>query len=118
MCIRDSPRTYSEIDTLRAKFEKENHKDKLVILDEIGRGTSTFDGLAIAWSVLEHLHEKIKPITLFATHYHELTALSEKYSKLLNASMQISEVNNELVFSYKLKPGSAEKSYGVTPITI
>ena len=89
-------------------------RSSLILLDEIGRGTSTFDGVSIAAAVSEYILTDIGARTLFATHYHELTALSEKYSKLLNASMQISEVNNELVFSYKLKPGSAEKSYGVT----
>ena len=85
----------------------------LVILDEIGRGTSTFDGLAIAWSVLEYLHEKIKPITLFATHYHELTALKENLRNLSCHKMSVKEWNNSIIFMHKILDGEADKSYGI-----
>ena len=85
----------------------------LVILDEIGRGTSTFDGLAIAWSVLEYLHEKIKPITLFATHYHELTALKENLTNLSCHKMSVQEWKNSIIFMHKILEGEADKSYGI-----
>ena len=85
----------------------------LVILDEIGRGTSTFDGLAIAWSVLEYLHEKIKPITLFATHYHELTALKGNLKNLSCHKMSVKEWNNSIIFMHKILNGEADKSYGI-----
>ncbi len=85
----------------------------LVILDEIGRGTSTFDGLAIAWSVLEYLHEKIKPITLFATHYHELTALKDNLKNLSCHKMSVKEWNNSIIFMHKILDGEADKSYGI-----
>ncbi len=85
----------------------------LVLLDEIGRGTSTFDGVSIAASVSEYLVTHIQARTLFATHYHELTALSDKYPNIQNASMQINDDGHSLVFAYKLKQGAAEKSYGV-----
>lgn len=86
----------------------------LILLDEIGRGTSTFDGVSIAAAVSEYLVTDIKARTLFATHYHELTALSQKYSEIDNAAMQITKHNDTLVFSYKLHYGVAEKSYGVS----
>ena len=85
----------------------------LVILDEIGRGTSTFDGLAIAWSVLEYLHEKIKPRTLFATHYHELTSLKENLENLSCHKMSIKEWDNSIIFMHKILNGEADKSYGI-----
>ncbi len=88
-------------------------ENSLVILDEIGRGTSTFDGLAIAWSVLEHLHEKIKPITLFATHYHELTALKKNLKHLSCHKMSVKEWNNSIIFMHKILNGEADKSYGI-----
>ncbi len=85
----------------------------LVILDEIGRGTSTFDGLAIAWSVLGYLHDKIKPITLFATHYHELTTLKENLKNLSCHKMSVEEWNNSIIFMHKILGGEADKSYGI-----
>ena len=85
----------------------------LVILDEIGRGTSTFDGLAIAWSVLEYLHEKIKSLTLFATHYHELTALKENLKNLSCHKMSVKEWNSSIIFMHKIISGEADKSYGI-----
>ncbi len=85
----------------------------LVILDEIGRGTSTFDGLSIAWSVAEHLHNEIGARSLFATHYHELTALGHICSGAKNYNIAVKEWNGQIIFLRKIIPGSAEKSYGI-----
>ena len=85
----------------------------LVILDEIGRGTSTFDGLSIAWSVAEFLHDKIKARTLFATHYHELTKLASERSGVANFNVAVREWNEQIIFLRKIVPGGADKSYGI-----
>jgi len=85
----------------------------LVILDEIGRGTSTFDGLSIAWSVAEFLHDKIKARTLFATHYHELTKLAEEREGVCNFNVAVREWNDQIIFLRKIIPGGADKSYGI-----
>ncbi len=85
----------------------------LVILDEIGRGTSTFDGLSIAWSVAEHLHNEIGARSLFATHYHELTALAHICAGAKNYNIAVKEWNGQIIFLRKIIPGSAEKSYGI-----
>jgi DNA mismatch repair protein MutS len=85
----------------------------LVILDEIGRGTSTFDGLSIAWSVAEFLHDKIKARTLFATHYHELTKLAEERAGVCNFNVAVREWNEQIIFLRKIVPGGADKSYGI-----
>ena len=85
----------------------------LVILDEIGRGTSTFDGLSIAWSVAEFLHDKIRARTLFATHYHELTKLAEERSGVCNFNVAVREWNDQIIFLRKIVPGGADKSYGI-----
>jgi DNA mismatch repair protein MutS len=85
----------------------------LVILDEIGRGTSTFDGLSIAWSVAEFLYDKIKARTLFATHYHELTKLAEDYKGVCNLNVAVREWNEQIIFLRKIIPGGADKSYGI-----
>ena len=85
----------------------------LVILDEIGRGTSTFDGLSIAWASVEHLHEVNKTRALFATHFHELTALSTKLPRLNNVTMRVKEWDGEVVFLHEVAKGSADRSYGV-----
>jgi DNA mismatch repair protein MutS len=85
----------------------------LVILDEIGRGTATFDGLSIAWAAIEHLHENNRCRTLFATHYHELTALSTKLPRLFNATVRVKEWQGEVVFLHEVLPGSADRSYGI-----
>ena len=84
-----------------------------VILDEIGRGTSTWDGLSLAWAVIENIHNKIKCRTLFATHYHELTKLNKSLNKLSLYYLDAKEFNEEIVFLYNLIPGSANKSYGL-----
>ena len=85
----------------------------LVILDEIGRGTSTFDGLSIAWSVAEFLHDTIKARTLFATHYHELTKLAEERAGVCNFNVAVREWNDQIIFLRKIIPGGADKSYGI-----
>ncbi len=85
----------------------------LVILDEIGRGTATFDGLSIAWASIEHLHESNKCRALFATHYHELTALAAKLPRLFNATVRVKEWHGEVVFLHEVLPGSADRSYGI-----
>ncbi|MEP7249722.1 MAG: DNA mismatch repair protein MutS [Spartobacteria bacterium] len=85
----------------------------LVILDEIGRGTSTFDGLSIAWSVAEFLHDKIKARTLFATHYHELTKLADERAGVCNFNVAVREWNEQIIFLRKIVPGGADKSYGI-----
>ncbi|MFT5160338.1 MAG: DNA mismatch repair protein MutS, partial [Paracoccaceae bacterium] len=85
----------------------------LVILDEIGRGTATYDGLSIAWATLENLHDVNKCRTLFATHYHELTALSSRLSGVDNATVSVREWNGDIVFLHEVRKGAADRSYGV-----
>jgi DNA mismatch repair protein MutS len=85
----------------------------LVILDEIGRGTATFDGLSIAWASLEHLHDVNRCRALFATHFHELTALAAKLKRLVNATVRVKEFQNEVIFLHEVAPGVADRSYGV-----
>jgi DNA mismatch repair protein MutS len=85
----------------------------LVILDEIGRGTATFDGLSIAWATIEHLHESNRCRTLFATHFHEMTALSAKLSRLHNATMRVKEWQGDVVFLHEVVAGAADRSYGI-----
>src|SRR3989454_915159 len=85
----------------------------LVLLDEIGRGTSTYDGVAIAWAVTEHLHNVIGCKTVFATHYHELTQLTEELAHARNCNVAVREVGDEIVFLHRLEPGGADRSYGI-----
>jgi DNA mismatch repair protein MutS len=85
----------------------------LIILDEIGRGTSTFDGLSLAWSIVEHLHNQIGAKTLFATHYHELTELAGRLTRLKNLNVAVREWNEQVVFLHKIVEGGADKSYGI-----
>ncbi len=85
----------------------------LVILDEIGRGTATFDGLSLAWAVAEYLHDKIKCRALFATHYHELTALAQRLDGLTNLTMRVKEHKGSLVFLHEVASGAADRSYGI-----
>jgi len=89
--------------------------DSLIVLDEIGRGTSTYDGLSIAWAVVEHLHGKDSegPKTLFATHYHELTRLSDSLPRLKNYSVAVKEWNDEIIFVRQVTPGASERSFGI-----
>ena len=85
----------------------------LVILDEIGRGTSTYDGLSLAWAITEHLHEQIGCRTMFATHYHELTQLEDSLPQVANLSVAVKEWMDEVVFLHRIVPGGADKSYGI-----
>jgi DNA mismatch repair protein MutS len=88
-------------------------ENSFIILDEIGRGTSTYDGVSIAWGCLEHIHNILKCRSLFATHYHELTSLSGALSALKNHTISIKESNGEVLFLHKIIPGIADKSYGI-----
>jgi DNA mismatch repair protein MutS len=85
----------------------------LVILDEIGRGTATFDGLSIAWAAIEHLHETNRCRALFATHFHELTALSARLKRVFNATVRVKEWHGDVVFLHEVVPGAADRSYGI-----
>jgi DNA mismatch repair protein MutS len=85
----------------------------LVILDEIGRGTSTFDGVSLAWAIAEHLHDRVGCRTLFATHYHELVDLERAKPRLRNANVAVSERDGEIVFLHRIVPGGADQSYGI-----
>ncbi|MGA3201830.1 MAG: DNA mismatch repair protein MutS [Bryobacteraceae bacterium] len=85
----------------------------LVVLDEIGRGTSTYDGLALAWAVVEHIHKNIRAKTLFATHYHELTELAETLPGVRNLHVSVKESGDQILFLRRVEPGAADKSYGI-----
>jgi len=85
----------------------------LVLLDEIGRGTATYDGVSIAWAVTEHLHERVGCKTVFATHYHELTQLSEQLAGLRNYNVAVREAGDQILFLHRLQPGGADRSYGI-----
>ncbi|WP_429163370.1 DNA mismatch repair protein MutS [Desulfitispora alkaliphila] len=91
-----------------------NSSDKsLIILDEVGRGTSTFDGLSIAWAITEYIHDSIKAKTIFATHYHELTSLEQQRSGIKNYSVLVKEDKDDVIFLHKIVPGGTDKSYGI-----
>jgi DNA mismatch repair protein MutS len=83
------------------------------VLDEIGRGTSTFDGLSLAWSIVEHLHNQVRAKTLFATHYHELSELAGRLPRLRNFNVAVREWNEQIVFLRKIVEGGTDKSYGI-----
>jgi DNA mismatch repair protein MutS len=85
----------------------------LVLLDEMGRGTATYDGLSLAWATVEHLHDRIGARTLFATHYHELTLLSERLAQMQNARVTVREGAGGIVFLHSVEAGAANKSYGI-----
>ena len=85
----------------------------LVILDEIGRGTATYDGLSIAWATLEHLHDANQSRALFATHYHEMTQLADKLEGVENATIAVKEWEGEVIFLHEVRRGAADRSYGV-----
>ena len=87
--------------------------NSFIVLDEIGRGTSTYDGLALAWSVVEYIHERIRAKTLFATHYHELTELAEKLFGVRNLHVAVKESGDQILFIRKVEPGPADRSYGI-----
>ncbi|MBZ4110661.1 MutS-related protein, partial [Escherichia fergusonii] len=85
----------------------------LVLMDEIGRGTSTLDGLALAGSIASHLHDRNRAFTLFATHYFELTAFAEKHPRAVNVHVGAAESGDDIVFLHDIRPGPASRSYGV-----
>ncbi|HCQ28875.1 MAG TPA: DNA mismatch repair protein MutS, partial [Flavobacteriales bacterium] len=86
----------------------------LILLDEIGRGTSTYDGISIAWAIAEYLHQHpAKPKTLFATHYHELNEMTNTLPRIKNFNVSVKEHNNKIIFLRKLKPGGSEHSFGI-----
>src|SRR3989441_7401530 len=85
----------------------------LIVLDEIGRGTSTYDGLALAWAVVEHIHRNIRAKTLFATHYHELTELAAQLEGVRNLHVSVKESADQILFLRRVEPGAADKSYGI-----
>ncbi len=85
----------------------------LVVLDEIGRGTATYDGLALAWAVIEHIHQRIRARTLFATHYHELTELADQLDGVANLHVSVKEAGDQVIFLRKVEPGRADRSYGI-----
>jgi len=85
----------------------------LIVLDEIGRGTATYDGLALAWAVVEHIHQRIRARTLFATHYHELTELAEQLEGVRNLHVSVKESGDQIIFLRKVEPGPADRSYGI-----
>ena len=86
---------------------------RLLSLDEIGRGTATYDGLSIAWATLEHLHESNHCRALFATHYHEMTQLSDKLERCSNATVMVKEWEGDIIFLHEVRKGVADRSYGV-----
>ncbi len=85
----------------------------LIVLDEIGRGTATYDGLALAWAVIEHIHDRIRAKTLFATHYHELTELGGQIEGVHNLRVSVKEAGDQIIFLKKVEPGAADRSYGI-----
>jgi DNA mismatch repair protein MutS len=87
----------------------------LILLDEIGRGTSTYDGISIAWAIAEYIHEhsKVKAKTLFATHYHELNEMTNQFSRIKNFNVSVKETGNKILFLRKLTPGGSEHSFGI-----
>jgi DNA mismatch repair protein MutS len=87
--------------------------NSFIVLDEIGRGTSTYDGLALAWAIIEHTHERIQAKTLFATHYHELTELADQLFGVRNLHVAVKEANDQILFIRKVEPGPADRSYGI-----
>ncbi|MDR1923135.1 MAG: DNA mismatch repair protein MutS [Planctomycetaceae bacterium] len=96
-----------------ARILNQGTEKSLVILDEIGRGTSTYDGISLAWSICEYLHDQIRCRTLFATHYHELTEMADSFELIRNLNVAVNELNDDVVFLHKILPGSADKSYGI-----
>lgn len=99
--------------TEAAEILREATRRSLIILDEIGRGTSTYDGVSIAWAVAEHLHDEVGARTLFATHYHELTELSATREGVVNLAVAVKQFNDEIVFLRHLNPGGTSRSYGI-----
>ncbi|MCK4301785.1 MAG: DNA mismatch repair protein MutS, partial [candidate division Zixibacteria bacterium] len=85
----------------------------LILLDEVGRGTSTFDGLSVAWAVVEYINEKIEARTIFATHYHELTSMAAVYDKIRNYQVAVREWQGKIIFLHQIIPGGCDDSYGI-----
>ena len=87
----------------------------LILFDELGRGTSTYDGISIAWAIVEHIHENAiaHPRTLFATHYHELNEMAASFHRIVNFNVSVREINGKVVFMRKLEPGGSEHSFGI-----
>ena len=85
----------------------------MIVLDEIGRGTATFDGLALAWAVVEHIHGHTQAKTMFATHYHELTELADLLAGVRNLKVSVKEAGDHIIFLRKVEPGRADRSYGI-----
>jgi len=88
-------------------------ENSLILFDELGRGTATYDGMSLAQAILEYLHDKIKAKTMFSTHYHELTALEKDLKQLKNVHVSAVEENGKVTFLHKVKPGAVDKSYGI-----
>ena len=88
-------------------------RNSLVLLDEIGRGTSTYDGVAIAWAVAEYLHDRLGCKAVFATHYHELTQLADRFPRIVNYNVAVHESGDDVIFLHRLRPGGADRSYGI-----
>jgi DNA mismatch repair protein MutS len=85
----------------------------LILLDEVGRGTATFDGISIAWAITEYIHDKIQAKTLFATHYHELQELENLYTKIQNYKVEVVETGKDVIFTHKLSKGASDNSFGI-----
>jgi DNA mismatch repair protein MutS len=96
-----------------ASLLRHSTADSLILLDEVGRGTATFDGLSLAWAILSHIVEKIGCLCLFATHYHELTQITGLHPEVRNFCVSVHEEQGQVVFLHKLKRGSADRSYGI-----
>lgn len=102
------------VEMIEANYALQNASDRsLILFDEIGRGTSTYDGMSLAQSMLEYIHENTKAKTLFSTHYHELTSLEERYEGIKNLHVEVEEKDDTVTFLYKIKAGKADKSYGI-----
>ena len=102
------------VEMMEANYALSNAtKNSLILFDEIGRGTATFDGMALAWAILEYIHERIGCVTLFSTHYHELTSLEDKLKRLKNVHVEAKEVDGGIAFLHKVIDGPTDKSYGI-----
>ena len=112
MCIRDRSTFMVEMSET-ASILNQATSNSLVLLDEIGRGTSTFDGLSIAWSVSEYIAKKIVCNTIFATHYHELNYLKNTNANVENFQVLVKQKKDKLIFCHKIEKGGADKSYGI-----
>ena len=99
--------------TETARILNQATERSLVILDEIGRGTSTYDGISLAWAIVEYLHDRTNCRTLFATHYHELTDLADMFDRIRNLNVAVREQKDDIAFLHKIVPGAADKSYGI-----